>query len=259
MVLAGSVAGRAQSSATSPAVPVATPAKAVPPSQAAQPAAPSERRPGGTHEGIKVHGHWTIEIRNPDGKVVSHTEFENSLISGEGDALLAQLLTGGQSVGDWMVILNTSALPSNSYAYSQPGPCGTSGASACILGQSGSSAFTTTVGGITATTCANKGNCFSTLAVSLGGANNAQVQLAGTTTANTSGSIGSVTTQANTCYGSGGTSGINAISPSSCFSNPGTTPGVSGYDPQFTNANLVTPVPVSPGQTIAVTVVISFQ
>ena len=33
----------------------------------------------GTQEGIKVHGHWTIEVRNPDGKVVTHTEFENAL------------------------------------------------------------------------------------------------------------------------------------------------------------------------------------
>ena len=35
----------------------------------------------GTQEGIKVHGHWTIEVRNPDGKVVTHTEFENVLVT----------------------------------------------------------------------------------------------------------------------------------------------------------------------------------
>jgi hypothetical protein len=37
--------------------------------------------PKGQHEGITVHGHWTIEVKNPDGKVVTHREFENSLIT----------------------------------------------------------------------------------------------------------------------------------------------------------------------------------
>ena len=39
-----------------------------------------ERVPNhGSHQGIKVHGHWTIEVRNPDGSVATHREFENSL------------------------------------------------------------------------------------------------------------------------------------------------------------------------------------
>jgi hypothetical protein len=32
----------------------------------------------GQHEDIKVHGHWTTEVRNPDGKIATHREFENS-------------------------------------------------------------------------------------------------------------------------------------------------------------------------------------
>jgi hypothetical protein len=36
----------------------------------------------GSHEGIKVHGHWTIEVRNPDGTLVTHREFENSYVGG---------------------------------------------------------------------------------------------------------------------------------------------------------------------------------
>ena len=40
------------------------------------------REKGGRNEGIKVHGHWTIEVRNPDGKVVTHREFENALAQG---------------------------------------------------------------------------------------------------------------------------------------------------------------------------------
>lgn len=33
----------------------------------------------GRNEGIKVHGHWTIEVRDPDGRLAAHREFENSL------------------------------------------------------------------------------------------------------------------------------------------------------------------------------------
>jgi hypothetical protein len=35
--------------------------------------------PRGQSDGIKVHGHWTIEVRNPDGTLAKHSEFENSL------------------------------------------------------------------------------------------------------------------------------------------------------------------------------------
>src|SRR6476660_2101480 len=38
---------------------------------------------GGPKEGIKVHGHWTIDVRNADGTLATHREFENALqISG---------------------------------------------------------------------------------------------------------------------------------------------------------------------------------
>src|SRR5437660_9651652 len=31
-------------------------------------------------EGIKVHGHWTIEVRGPDGRLVERRQFENALV-----------------------------------------------------------------------------------------------------------------------------------------------------------------------------------
>jgi hypothetical protein len=34
---------------------------------------------GGPQEGIKVHGHWVIEVRNPDGTLSTRREFENGL------------------------------------------------------------------------------------------------------------------------------------------------------------------------------------
>ena len=38
------------------------------------PAKPSAQR--GRAEGIKVHGRWVIDVKDPDGKVVSHRAFE---------------------------------------------------------------------------------------------------------------------------------------------------------------------------------------
>jgi hypothetical protein len=33
-------------------------------------------------EGIKVHGRWTVEVRNPDGSLASRSEFDNALVVG---------------------------------------------------------------------------------------------------------------------------------------------------------------------------------
>lgn len=33
-------------------------------------------------EGVKVHGRWTIDVRNPDGSLASHHEFDNALVIG---------------------------------------------------------------------------------------------------------------------------------------------------------------------------------
>ena len=39
---------------------------------------PEARRSGGPQEGIKVHGHWVVEISNPDGTLADRREFENA-------------------------------------------------------------------------------------------------------------------------------------------------------------------------------------
>ena len=56
-------------------------------------------------EGVEVHGHWVIDVRNPNGKLVEHREFENSLVTRpggllSGDQLLAGLLSGNLTAGD---------------------------------------------------------------------------------------------------------------------------------------------------------------
>ena len=61
-------------------------------------------RTGGPSEGITVHGHWTIEIKNPDGTLVERHEFENAL--GEAGPLFLSAFLGRQwSPGLWNVKL----------------------------------------------------------------------------------------------------------------------------------------------------------
>lgn len=65
----------------------------------------------GMHEGIKVHGHWVIEVRKPDGKLISHTEFENSLFNPEATGLPTVFLGRTYTVGEWGILLGDSSSP----------------------------------------------------------------------------------------------------------------------------------------------------
>lgn len=60
--------------------------------------------PRGQHEGIAVHGHWIIDVKNPDGTLASHREFENAIAS-TGPDLLTGLLSGQYTSGGFYVIL----------------------------------------------------------------------------------------------------------------------------------------------------------
>lgn len=68
---------------------------------------------GGQGEGIKVHGQWTIEVRNADGSLASRTEFKNRLAlpgdepyAGVGNRILAGLLGRASSAGLWEIHLH---------------------------------------------------------------------------------------------------------------------------------------------------------
>jgi hypothetical protein len=69
-----------------------------------------ERKGGGQAEDIKVHGHWTIDLRNPDGTLASHNEFENAL-SFDGNTLLTGLLSNHYSDPIWGIALFGSPQP----------------------------------------------------------------------------------------------------------------------------------------------------
>jgi len=77
---------------------------------------------GRPEEGIKVHGHWAIDVRNPDGTLVSHTEFNNKLNANgpsSGADFLAKVLLQQVLFGNWAIRLTGTTAP--------PCPGGTAG------------------------------------------------------------------------------------------------------------------------------------
>jgi hypothetical protein len=85
---------------------VATVARPAPRPQAEEEETAKPGKPGG--EGIKIHGHWVMQVKNADGTLGDRREFDNSLVTiglvVSGDQLLAGLLsgnlvTGGTTIG----------------------------------------------------------------------------------------------------------------------------------------------------------------
>ncbi|HET9741963.1 MAG TPA: hypothetical protein VFQ00_04365 [Terriglobales bacterium] len=86
---------------------------------------------GGPHEGIKVHGHWLIVIRNADGSVASLHEFENKLSPFFATPFLAKLLARQASVGFWRIDLLTVSVTGTQ-------PCSLGGTpSGCFIDEPG--------------------------------------------------------------------------------------------------------------------------
>jgi hypothetical protein len=122
MVLTCANVGRAQSNATTasaqeaeptaaPATPAQKPAVSANPASAQAKPVSSEEKPAakGAKEGIAVHGHWTIVVKNPDGTVAARQEFENALDPVEGADLLTGLLSGAYTTEGFLIDLSTGA------------------------------------------------------------------------------------------------------------------------------------------------------
>jgi hypothetical protein len=72
-------------------------------------------------EGIKIHGHWVIDVRNPDGTLAAHRDFHNSLVTltgasygPTGDQILAALLSGNTVPGDPAILFVSGNVSANS-------------------------------------------------------------------------------------------------------------------------------------------------
>jgi hypothetical protein len=255
--MAGVCMAQASAAPARPAAPAAAAPQAQPVAQPAQAAPPSKPAPKGTHEGITVHGHWTIEVRNPDGKVVSHTEFENSLAP-DGSVNLTSLLLGNFVPGGYEVTLyNASA----SSAYLS-GPCqgiNNPQNTGCVLIGSLISptpgSFSDQINNCGSTNIiAATGPCFP-LTITPASDTGLLVFKGTAVAASTTPPITDVVLAPLTCPSFGGlTSAINTVSPSTCAQ------GQTAAWSYLTHATLQTPVTITTvGQFIAVTVQISFQ
>lgn len=202
--------------------------------------------PKGQSEGIKVHGHWTIEVRDPDGKVATRREFENSLANslGGGAALLTAMLGRTVTTGSWQVFLFDSAAESNAVIMNEPN---SEAAAACptIVANLGSE--------LGVASCSNN--------LTLSGPKGSGSSLIGNTLTFTGSgtvpqgfpaSIGFVTTATLAC--------ATTDSPTACFNEPNTLNNfpLTARSLDGLNGDPLA-VPVSANQTVAVTVVISFQ
>jgi hypothetical protein len=176
------------------------------------------KAPRGMGEGIQMRGWWTIEIRNRDGSVATHVEFENSLQL-NGPAILAGLLSGNLVAGSWGID-----------AYGSPSPCSTSSLGSCFIVQGGAAGInllatppcTTTVGPASSTT--PQPFCYETLVPSLTGGASAgssfaynSFTLSGQAYVDTTTTIASVGTWFIACGPFSATVLPNASAPSQCY------------------------------------------
>jgi hypothetical protein len=196
----------------------------------------SETNKKSGHEGIQVHGHWTIEVRNKDGALVSHTEFENSLATGA-SAWFAKVLARQASWGPWgMIVTSGGAGTFNLFTGGglPAGPCDSG--MACILAESG---IGLPSGAVSGTLTITAGQTF---------------LLSGIVTAKTTAKIGGVGTFVIGCPATTAPASSCGL-PTGGFGQGTTATGVA----PLTEATLPAPVNVQPGQLIAINVEISFS
>jgi hypothetical protein len=186
----------------------------------------------GQHEGITTHGHWVIEVMNPDGTLSQRREFENSLTQ-NGQTILTGFLGGNFTPGGWWINLlpgpgDTASPPcQNTYGFTSPLQPG------CLIFEPNNTYDLDSTNGNFSCGATPTGVCNLVVTTTSG------LVLSGTAAANQTGDIGTVSTHFE--YSSGGTR-----QPTSANS--------------FTSTNLSSPIlSIQSGQTINVTVTITFS
>ena len=195
----------------------------------------------GTMEGLQVHGHWVIDVKDPDGKLASHKEFENAL-SSSAQGILVGMITGQFVPGDLMIAMG---------AQSGNAPC-TAVFQFCGL--------TRTLATSPATNYCTAYYCSANLTVtpSYGTLFSGpySLVLSGSIVANQTGTIGTFYTIYSACstvaVGTNPTSQVD-ISPVGCTTNT-----VNNWVGPLTAAS-ITPISVASGQIVQVTVTLTFK
>jgi hypothetical protein len=217
--------------------------------------APSPK-PGG--EGIKIHGHWKFEVHDPDGKLVSTRDFENSLVTPSGgDFVLSMLLAGQGVAADFAIVLCPQAGaigPFSICAPASPNPV------AVLVPSSNGTIESLLVSNIL---CG--GGCVSGLNKQVTGIYGGLfgIMLSGSYTSTQNVSINAVQTLMGFCHLSATTPSLLNISPQTCdtLNDPtNTSSGNAVLDlSPFTGTSLSTPQILSTGQILTVTVTLSFS
>jgi len=190
-------------------------------------------RPGS--EGISVHGHWVIDVKNPDGTIAEHRDFENSLVD-FGNALVG-LLAGSYVAGDFAITL----LP-----VTGPSICSSS---ACSIVQSTSTLYGAN---LCASLACNPGL---TQTVTLGGFVPYPFSLSGQFVATQTGSVGSLFTGLGLC---GARSSVaTTVIPSACSAQ--TYAGLPTNSVENFTGTTIPKLSVNAGQIVQITVTLTFS
>ena len=185
---------------------------------------PLEQAPGG----IKVRGHWVIQVMSADGTPVERREFDNALTP-SGAAILARVLTRTNGLARWTIELGAFT----------GGPC----AGGTLQGINTDSCF---IMDALASPLIPGSAVFRTLTTAIGGPNSNQLILTGNATAAVAGEIDYVATVQSLC--SNTIAGCNL---------PAINDQFTSHDLR-NNQGVLTPVLVTAGQVVQVTVTISF-
>lgn len=184
----------------------------------------AQERGGPNKDGIKVHGHWTIDVRRADGTLVSHHEFENALTS-TGAMGLGLVLTRYYTMGGWGVMLDG-------------GVCQGTFAPLCAIQEPSATAGTA------------DSTDLSVMVPGPGAANQGLLVLKGSVKTSTAGQITGVRTRLATCSD-------QTVSETTCAAQAQMSTADNVFD--VTSRTLATPIPVDAGQFVQVTVVLSFS
>jgi hypothetical protein len=219
----------------------------------------SEAKPDdASQQGIKVHGHWKIDIKNPDGSLASTHEFENSL--NDYGSLFVYLLASKATSGEADIELYSA-----SDAYGNPVPiCGTQ--ASCRITESSTGHWATIGGYCTSNpqTCAYNLNVTPQVGVDpITGPYFANIVLSGNIVASHNATISDVLTLFAACSNYPST-GLATMTPAQCHSGTvpagtsvDTLPGIA-EDAGLTRASFLS-ISVLSGQTIQVTVTLTFS
>jgi hypothetical protein len=211
---------------------------------AASPAAAQTANGGGQREGVTVHGHWIIDVRNPDGSLASHVEFDNDLLQFGagigGHNALAAIMGRSRSVGLWQIRLIGPPPPPGVIAASG-GPCASGGFPAQCYIVEPANTFTATY------TFSNLVVDVPQVSTPFGPRFGPRLELSGTATAaNSTVPIYSVQTFLTGC--------ANTDSSAACSAATAATTGAWF----FTGTTLPSPIALTTGQLIQVKVILAF-